>query len=65
MPTDREKKHSVTVMAHRELAKQLRTIADHREITMAEALDRFAGPAIQREFRKVLDDMQNEFAKSE
>lgn len=45
-----------TIVADREIAKQIRTIADHRDITMGEALKRYAGSSILREYKKVLTE---------
>lgn len=46
-----------TTSIGRDLAKQVRAIADHRDETMDETLDRVAGPAIQKEFKRVVEEM--------
>lgn len=62
MPNDTEQKiETTTVVMSRALASIVRTIADRRNITMAEALEQFARPGLMREYRKVLDEMQAEF----
>jgi hypothetical protein len=39
------------------LAEWLRMIADHRDITMSEALEKFGGPGIKREYRRCVEEM--------
>jgi hypothetical protein len=50
-------RETTTIVANRPLASMLRTIADHRDITMAEALEKYARPALADEYRKVLGEM--------
>lgn len=50
----------INIVSSRSFAKKVRAIADHRDITMAEVLERFASPAIEREYRKCLDEMTRE-----
>lgn len=52
-----DQRRLVTVMVVRELARQIRTIADHRDITMSDVLSRYAGEKLSREYRRVLDEM--------
>lgn len=54
----------VTAMLSRSFAKQVRTIADHRDITMADVLDQYAGAVIGREYRKCLDEMNRELGEA-
>lgn len=54
-----------TMTVSRELAKRVRAIADHRDITMPDALDRYAGAAVLREYRKCLAEQQAEVAGGE
>lgn len=51
-------KPTTTGVISRELAAMVRTIADHRDINMAEALERYARPAVAEEYRRVLTEMQ-------
>lgn len=50
----------IAVMSPRDFARRLKVIADRRDLTMAEALDKYAGPAIDREYRKVVQEMDAE-----
>jgi hypothetical protein len=43
---------------YRVFAAQVRTIATHRGLTMAEVLKRYAGSPILREFEKCLEEMK-------
>lgn len=54
---DTPERETITVVMGRELAAMVKTIATHRDITMAEAWDRYGRPAILREYKKVLDEM--------
>jgi hypothetical protein len=45
----------ITLSAPRDLAQLLRIVAAHRDMTMIEALDKFLRPALDREYRKILD----------
>lgn len=56
---DTVKADTTTIVANRSLAAMIRAIADRRDITMAEALERYARPALTKEYRKVLDEMQS------
>lgn len=59
MPSEAETKpETTTVVMGRDLASMVRTIADRRDVTMAEALEKYARPGLVREYRKVLDEMQ-------
>lgn|GEM_PF-4856845 len=62
---DPEKPDITSLMCHRETSRQLRTIADHRDITMAQALDQYGGPAILREYKKVLAEKNAEISPVE
>lgn len=55
-PTQPERT-TTTIVANRDLAAIIRTIADRRDITMAETLEQYARPALMREYRKVLDEL--------
>lgn len=57
----KEKRDTQNIAVSRELASMVRTIADQRDITMTEVLEKFARPTILREYRKVLEDMQAVF----
>lgn len=57
----KEKRDTQNIAVSRELASMVRTIADQRDITMTEVLEKHARPAILREYRKVLEDMQAVF----
>ena len=39
---------------YREIAKELKIIADHHDVRIAEALKRFGGSAIHREYRRIV-----------
>lgn len=52
-----EKPETTSMSLEREFAKRLKTIADFHEVTMFEALERFGGSAIAREYRKVVEAM--------
>lgn len=54
--TDRPRELT-TITVSREFAKKVKTIADHRDETMADTLDRVADSPITREYRKTLDEM--------
>lgn len=58
VPDTETKPETTTVVMNRDLASIVRTIADHRDTTMAEALEKYARPGLVREYRKVLDEMQ-------
>lgn len=56
-----EKRQStIAVMCGRVLASRLKVIADRRGLSMAEALDQFGGAAVEREYRKVVREMDEE-----
>lgn len=61
MPKDavESERKLVTVMTHPAFRSKVRAIADRRNMTMAEALDKYA-TGIDREYRKVLDEMNRE-----
>ena len=50
----------IAVMTNRDTASRVKIIADRRGLTMAEAIDKYAGQAIQKEYRKCLDEMDAE-----
>jgi malate/lactate dehydrogenase len=52
-----EDRETRPVATYVDFADKLRTIADQREITMAEALDRFCGVSLQREYKRVVEEM--------
>ena len=54
---DGSERETITVVMGRELAAMVKTIATHRDITMAEAWERYGRPVILREYRKVLEEM--------
>ncbi len=58
MPDIEAKPETTTVVMQRDLAAIVRTIADHRDTTMADVLEKYARPGIVREYRKVLEEMQ-------
>lgn len=59
MASEKEpERDTITIVMGRELAAMVRTIAAHRNITMAEAWERYGRPAITKEYRRVLSDMQ-------
>ena len=45
-----------TTIISRKLLRQVRTIGHDKNETNAEVLDRVGGPAIQSEYRKILED---------
>ena len=51
----------VSVKMPRELWTKLCVVAEHRGINKTEAMERFAGPGIHREYRKAVDEMGREF----
>lgn len=51
------KPDSTTIKISTEAASRLRTIADARDITIPEALDKYAGAAIAREYKRVVNEM--------
>ena len=59
-PNSRQARNLTTVMATREVARQLRTIADHRDEAMDETLGRVAGAVILKEYRKVVAEMHGQ-----
>lgn len=52
-----ERPGTTTIVVGRDFAKQIKTIADHRGITMDKALREYAGPSLLREYRKVVGEM--------
>ena len=46
-----------TMEVSKDLADMIRFIADRHDITIPEALDRYALPAVTREFKRVQDQM--------
>ena len=42
------------------IATRLRVIGQHRDMTMPDVLEAFGGPGIEREYRKVLNEMSRE-----
>jgi hypothetical protein len=55
---DTSERDTITVVMARELAAMVRAIANHRNITMAEAWDRYGRSAITSEYKRVLGEMQ-------
>lgn len=49
-----------TAVIYRDLCGRLRVVADHRGVTMAEALEKYGGPGIDKEYRKVVREMNAE-----
>jgi hypothetical protein len=60
-----QKPDTTTVVATRALAGIIRTIADHRDCTMAEVLDRYARPGLLLEYKQVLEEMSGVFDGTE
>lgn len=60
--TTSEKPETTSMTVDRDFAKRLKMIADHHEITMGEAVERFGGAAILREYKKVLEEKNAEIA---
>jgi hypothetical protein len=56
-PPSKPRAETTTIVAFRKFAAKVRTIADRRDITMAEVLDRYAGGGIDREYKKVVDEL--------
>jgi hypothetical protein len=56
---------TTTVMMFRVLAKQIRTIADHRNETMCDTFQRIAGRSVLREYRKVLEELNEQVVGGE
>ena len=52
-------RETTTVVMGRELAAMVRTIAAHRNITMADAWDKYGRNAISKEYQRVLNEMQS------
>lgn len=57
-PADRQ---LTTLSADRQLAQKLKVVAAHREMTLTDALERYAGPGISREYRRVIAEMNEQF----
>lgn len=53
-----ERRYSMDIP--RPMAEWLRVIADWRDINMVQALDKFGGPAIAREYRKCVEEMHKD-----
>lgn len=53
-------KEITTAQIHVPLLDKLRLIRQRRGVTIPEAFDLYAGPAIDREYRKVLHEMVQE-----
>lgn len=53
-----------SLMASPDTHAQLRAIANRRDITITEALDRFGGPGIQREYKRVVAEMHHELGEN-
>lgn len=51
---------TISVMCNRIIAGRLKVIADRRGLSMAEALDQYGGAAVEREYRKVVREMDDE-----
>lgn len=49
-----------TVAASIPTANKLRALADRHDITITEALDRFGGPAIHKEWQKLVKEMSSD-----
>ena len=50
-----------SIAASVEFASKIRRIADHRNMTMVEVLEKFAGAAIDRENRKCVEEIHAEY----
>lgn len=58
MASEKDERETNTVVMYRDLVGMVRTIAGHRGLTMAETWEKYGRPAMLREYRKVLDEMQ-------
>ena len=45
---------------YRSLLAKVRVIRDRRGLSIADVFEKFAGPGIEREYRKVVNEMHNE-----
>lgn len=60
MADTQHRSETTTITVPRALAAKLRAIADRRDLTMPEALEKYAGGAVEREYRKVVREMSDE-----
>lgn len=59
-PQSAEKKGTVAVLVPSELATQLRMISAHRNITLGEAIQKYGGGGIDREYRKIASEINRD-----
>lgn len=55
--SDSDERERRPISSFKDIADMIRTIADHRQITMPEALEKFGGPGIKREYRRCVVEM--------
>ena len=54
-----------TCQVYSSMLDKLRVIRDRRKLTGPQTLEKYAGPAIDREYRKVVEEMAAEFDSAE
>lgn len=47
----------ITLVGTRDFGSRLRIVAAHRGLTMPEAMEKYLRPALDREYRKVLEEV--------
>lgn len=48
---------TINIASHRDFARMVKIIAEHRNIAMSDVLDLYAMPAITKEYRKCYSEM--------
>jgi len=59
-PPEIEGEEKTAAEMYKSLHAKIRVIRDRHGISIAEAIQRFAGPAIDREYRKIVREMHSE-----
>jgi hypothetical protein len=60
-----EAEEKTVAEVYRSLLAMIRVIRDRRRISIAEAIQRYGGPAIEAEYRKVVKEMHDELHPNE
>lgn len=61
---DKARRKFTTGSISSELLRKVSIVAAHRGLSNAEALDKYGGPGIDREFRKVLEEGHRELGEA-
>lgn len=59
-PPSAERKGSVAVLVPSEVVAQLRMISAHRNLTLGEAIQKYGGQGIDREYRKIASEINRD-----